>query len=271
MIQRGSVQLVCATLWKSHLLLIYSQLLLGVLTKPDRIPSGEAGNWLSFIRNEKEPLANGWYAVKQPGSQAIEKGITWTEAREQEDSFFATESGWCDLDLIYQKYLRTSNLVARLSEILSDLISKRYLSVVIFRSCVLYSLTDLHRLPEIHNELDKTIFETRERLNKLPKAPSSDPVNDICTLIYTFTTDLARHVEGVADKDGLLQAISPAYEKFRQAIRSTAPNFQPFEEKLKAKRHLSLPTFLLNEDDPSNAKDEDDLIYIDEVMERAHQ
>jgi hypothetical protein len=138
-----------------------------------------------------------------------------------------------------------------------------------------YSLTDLRRLPEIQNELDKTIYETRERLNKLPKAPSSDPVNDICTLIYTFTTDLARHVEGVADKDGLLQAIRPAHEKFRQAIRSTAPNFQPFEEKQKAKRRLTLPSFLLNEevDDTtgSDTKDENDPIYIDEVMERAYQ
>lgn len=136
-----------------------------------------------------------------------------------------------------------------------------------------YSLTDLRRLPEIHNELDKTIYETRERLKKLPKAPSSDPVNDICTLIYTFTTDLARHVEGVADKDGLLQAISPAHEKFRHAIRSTAPNFQPFEEKLKTKKRLSLPSFLLNEevDDASDTKDPNDAIYIDEVIERAHQ
>jgi hypothetical protein len=133
----------------------------------------------------------------------------------------------------------------------------------------------LLRLPEIHSELDKTISETRERLNKLPKAPSADPVNDICTLIYTFTTDLARHVEGVPDKDGLLQAIRPAHEKFRQAIRATAPNFQPFEEKQKAKKHLSLPSFLSNEevDDASGSEIKEEIgpIYIDEVMERAHQ
>jgi hypothetical protein len=127
-IQRENEQLVCTPLWKFsitvQLLIITTSL--GVLTKPDRIPSGETGNWLSFIRNEKEHLTNGWYAVKQPGSQAIEKGITWAEAREQEDRFFASESGWTDLDPIYHKYLRTSKLVARLSEILSDLISKRF-------------------------------------------------------------------------------------------------------------------------------------------------
>ena len=110
---------------------------IGVLTKPDRIPSGETGNWLTFIRNEKEQLTNGWYAVKQPGSQAIEKGITWAEAREQENIFFESESGWCDLDPIYHKYLRTSNLVSRLVEILSDLISKRFLSRLSYSDCML--------------------------------------------------------------------------------------------------------------------------------------
>lgn len=30
----------------------------GVLTKPDRIPDGEEGNWLPFLFNEKEPLEN---------------------------------------------------------------------------------------------------------------------------------------------------------------------------------------------------------------------
>ncbi|KAF8805202.1 hypothetical protein BYT27DRAFT_7258310 [Phlegmacium glaucopus] len=230
----------------------------GVLTKPDRIPAGEAENWLSFIRSERELLTNGWYAVKQPGSKAIESGITWEQAREEEDRFFATEPGWSDLDTIYQKYLRTTNLVARLSEILSDLISKR--------------------LPEIQKELDKSISETREHLNKLPKPPSSDPVNEICSMIYNFTSDLARHVEGVPEKDGLLQVIRPAQENFRKAIRATAPNFLPYEEKLKANRNLSLPTFLSNEEDQNESTDdavagpdENNPIYIDAVMERAHQ
>ena len=138
MIRRGSAQLVCASCGDFISCSITHNYLLGVLTKPDRIPSGETGNWLSFIRNEKEHLTNGWYAVKQPGSQAIERGITWEQAREQEDIFFATESGWCDLDPIYHKYLRTSNLVARLCEILSDLISKRFFSIVILGSMLIH-------------------------------------------------------------------------------------------------------------------------------------
>jgi len=42
--------------------------------------------------------------------------------------FFATTAPWCELDEGYQKYLRTANLIERLSLVLSDLISKRYVS-----------------------------------------------------------------------------------------------------------------------------------------------
>jgi hypothetical protein len=151
------------------------------------------------------------------------------------------------------------------------------------------------RLPEIHEELEKSIINTRGLLNDLPKAPSSDPLNEICTLIHSFTIDLGRHVEGVPNHDGLLQTIRPLQEKFRKAIRMTAPNFRPFESALKETRHLSRASFLANEESEDNAdeasdnEDEDNAgslvnktnkptvlaksrkIYIDEVMEKAQQ
>jgi Dynamin central region len=98
---------------------------LGVLTKPDRIPTGEESNWLPFIRNEKETLEHNWFCVKQPSSNDLKQNLTWADARRREDEFFSMTSPWCELDSIYQKYLRTSNLVERLSSLLSDLISKR--------------------------------------------------------------------------------------------------------------------------------------------------
>jgi hypothetical protein len=98
----------------------------GVLTKPDRIPLGEEDRWLRFIRNEYETLENGWYCVKQPGS--ISLGISWAEARAQENEYFSMTAPWSALDAMYQNYLRTSNLTERLSIILSELISKRWVS-----------------------------------------------------------------------------------------------------------------------------------------------
>ena len=96
-----------------------------MLTKPDRIPAGEEANWVAFIRNEKETLENNWYCVKQPSSSDLKQGITWAQARQGERDFFAMTPAWSELDAVYQKYLKTSNLVDRLSSILSDLISRR--------------------------------------------------------------------------------------------------------------------------------------------------
>ena len=112
-------------------------------------------------------------------------------------------------------------------------------------------------------------------------------------MIHSFTVDLARHIEGVPDHDGLLQVIRPAQEKFRKSIRMTAPNFRPFESHLKKQRHLSRALFLANEEgedeagEASDNEDEDQLdsgfvakklkpkvsrkIYIDEVMEKAQE
>lgn len=170
--------------------------------------------------------------------------------------------------------------------------------------CLTISIT---RLPEIHEELEKSIINTRRLLSTLPKAPSSDPLNEICTLIHSFTIDLGRHVEGVPNHDGLLQTIRPLQEKFRKSIRMTAPNFRPFESSLKEKRHLGRASFLANEefednigeasDSEEDVSEEDDSedegnvgipvkktnksparvlaisrkIYTDEVMEKAQQ
>ncbi|KAF5374338.1 hypothetical protein D9758_004674 [Tetrapyrgos nigripes] len=229
----------------------------GVLTKPDRIPSGDELSWVRFLKNEVPgyTLNNNWYCVKQPGTTELRNGITWEQARANENNFFSMTPPWS------------------LSSILSDLISKR--------------------LPEIYTELDVSMKKTRAELEKLPKAPSRDPRNEITTLLFDFTKDLSSHLEGVPDSDGLLQRIRPAQEDFRRNIRKSAPNFKPFEKKDGKSYRLRQFPFLENEneaDDDGDADDENadglqastdtesedympdkNAIYIDEVLKRAHE
>ncbi len=108
----------------------------GVLTKPDRIPTGEEQNWLGFIRNEKEPLENNWFCVKQPSSNDLKQNWTWMQARQKEAEFFSGTSPWNELETVYARYLRTENLVTRLSQVLSDLIGKRYVACPDMNVCV---------------------------------------------------------------------------------------------------------------------------------------
>ncbi|KAF9222329.1 hypothetical protein BS17DRAFT_881158 [Gyrodon lividus] len=208
----------------------------GVLTKPDRIPTGDEPSWLKIIRNETEPLANNWYCVKQPSSQMLTKGITWAEARRHEDEFFTITQPWCSLELQYQKFLRTSNLTERLSMILSELIAKR--------------------LPEIQEELMNALQDTEAKLRELPRAPSSDPVGEVLHVLRNFTRDLSRRLEGTPDERGLLQTIRPHQEVFKRAIRETAPNFAPWEKK-KADRKLPKAKFLANEEGDDKGLDSD--------------
>ncbi|KAF7308050.1 hypothetical protein MKEN_01167300 [Mycena kentingensis (nom. inval.)] len=188
----------------------------GVLTKPDRIPAGEEENWIPLIRNEQETLKNNWFCVRQPGTADLKHGMSWAEARERENDFFSLTAPWSKLDAVYQKYLRTPNLVDRLSTILSELISKR--------------------LPEIHVELDRSIQQTYQSLQNLPRPPSSDPVAEVAAMLSGFVQDLKAMVEGIPVADGLIQNIRPAQERFRRAIQMTAPNFSPLERSRIGKR-----------------------------------
>lgn len=106
-------------------------------------------------------------------------------------------------------------------------------------------------------------------------------------MLHGFATDLARRVEGVPDENGLLlQCIRPAQEKFRRSLRVTAPDFRPFERRYGQTKQLPSASFLSHEEgheeighDDSDDSDDAELvasapkgpIYIDEVMERAHQ
>ncbi|KAL0945228.1 hypothetical protein HGRIS_000741 [Hohenbuehelia grisea] len=227
---------------------------IGVLTKPDRIDTGEEEDWLQFIRNEREPLDNGWFCVKQPSSQDIKQGVTYELARERENEFFLATAPWCNLDPILQTHLRTPNLVERASSVLSDLISKR--------------------LPEIQNEIQSALQLTEQQIGALPKEPSTDPLNEIMDLLTNFCKDLTDHIDGTPDENGLVQEIRPKQEEFQQKIRRTAPDFKPYEQAKAAGRSSTLkcPDFLLNEPDGGEVEDQNLApIYIDQVYQRAQK
>lgn len=93
--------------------------------------------------------------------------------------------------------------------------------------------------------------------------------------------DLARHIDGVPDEDGLLQTIRPAQERFRRAIRATAPAFLPFEKRYAGKKSLEMAVFLSSEEGGEEIPEEPvsfgslaespagGEIYVDEVLARA--
>ena len=104
----------------------------GVLTKPDRIPPGEESIWISKIQSGgKDAGGIEYYSVKNPESQEIRNGITYEQAREKEAEFFSTKTPWSSLEWLYKRRLGTDKLTRRLGQVLSDLISKRYVCITL--------------------------------------------------------------------------------------------------------------------------------------------
>ena len=87
------------------------------------------------------------------------------------------------------------------------------------------------RLPDLQVELKKLYRNTEQDLQLLPKPPSQNPCQDVLNLISNFTLDLSKHLEGIPDEEGLLQAIKRQQKYFRTAIRATPPNFRPYERR----------------------------------------
>lgn len=137
------------------------------------------------------------------------------------------------------------------------------------------------RMPRIQDELDRSIASTRESLSHLPPQPTSDPRSEILLLLHKFTQDLALQIEGVPDSVesvadlGLVQAIRPEQEKFKRAIRETAPNFWPFEKPMGGDKQLPAAEFLRSEEGGDVVGDvfrclfAPQKIYINEVFEKA--
>ena len=198
--------------------------------------------------------------------------IDWAEARHHENEFFDTTQPWCSLDSYYQSFLRTSNLTNLLSTILAELIAKRceaFTLSVFFIVCLVADGICVHRLPKIQNELYQAMQQTEESLRALPKEPSHDPVGEVLRVLGDFQKELSERLEGTPDEDGLLQTIRPHTMVFRREIRSTAPDFVPWERK-EDSNDLPEVTFLSSEEEEG---DEDDIapipIYIEDVMQRA--
>ncbi|KAG6329455.1 hypothetical protein ID866_9634 [Astraeus odoratus] len=201
----------------------------GVLTKPDRIPWGEEASWVRLIRNEREPLVNNWFCVKQPSSHTLSLGIKWGEARHQEEEFFNRTQPWRSLDPLHKAFLGTGNLTERLSLILAELIAKR--------------------LPEIQAELYNTIQQTERELSQLPQGPSDNPVGEMLRALDDFKKEFLERVEGTPEEDGILQCVRPHAATFRRQIRATAPNFVPWEFGVANRYTLPAFTFLSNEEE----------------------
>jgi len=65
-------------------------------------------------------------ATKQPSQQELDNGITYAQARANEEYFFDNAEPWTALNPVHQKRLGTKTLTAYLSDQLWRIISRQY-------------------------------------------------------------------------------------------------------------------------------------------------
>ncbi|KAG8994201.1 hypothetical protein FRB90_000509 [Tulasnella sp. 427] len=190
----------------------------GVLTKPDRIEPGNEQRWIKILRGESNQLENGWFAVKQPDFQQLERGITWESARIGEKEFFSANQPWNALDEKHRNRIGTTALADHLGQLLSDLASTK--------------------LPAILATISRLLDDVISELKEYPAPTSDDPKREIIMHLRNFSKDVAKHVEGLPPScmddpedpypAGLVYNINKRYGSFRRQVHRTAPQFRPW-------------------------------------------
>jgi GTP-binding protein EngB required for normal cell division len=144
---------------------------LGVLTKPDRRPSGESfEQWQQILQGKKFKLGHGYYVIRNNPDPAV----SHEQAREEEDLFFS-QTLWKDELAILQDRFGIKNLQTALSELLKDQI--------------------LGSLPSIVEEIDKRAKEIEDELQRLPNPPTED----VQRILWAKTSALERKFDEIID------------------------------------------------------------------------
>ncbi|KAI0650980.1 P-loop containing nucleoside triphosphate hydrolase protein [Trametes meyenii] len=192
----------------------------GVLTKPDTIPAGSTKRrqmWLDVIegRNEEHALQQGYFCTRQPDDDQRLARISPSEARVAETAFFRITEPW-SASVCPHRY-GTQNLVKSISELLTRIISDS--------------------LPQLIEEVTAQLAATNKQLDTLPPLVTTEPSAFVLDIVTRFQNDVVELTEGSPRRTVLVQKNRETYEKFKLAIRGTAPAFVPYEKAKKGEKY----------------------------------
>lgn len=104
-------------------------------------------------------------------------------------------------------------------------------------SVVKYLVTN--RLPTLRLETEKQLDQCIRRLAELPSVVTSEPSSYVLDLVTSFCRTVEKNVHGDPESSDLVQADRKTYDRFKHAIRSSAPEFLPFANKTELPSVLS--------------------------------
>ncbi|PWY64084.1 dynamin family protein [Aspergillus eucalypticola CBS 122712] len=162
---------------------------MGVLTKPDRIQTGESyAQWIEILEGDKFSLGHGYFVH--------------SVAREEEEAFFAGEPWATDLALYRDKF-GTRNLQATLSSLLLEQI----------QGC----------LPDFIEKINAKAERIEAELRTLPDPPSANVPYIICGKLNQLKEQIRAHIDGGSATYPMQKIWSHIAMDFKRALITTRP------------------------------------------------
>lgn len=175
---------------------------LGVLTKPDRVQTGESHReWLQILRGDKFSVGHGYFVVRNNPDPLVEHA----QAREEEAEFFS--GGLWAEDLVeFKERFGTLLLQTSLSKLLLDQIKGS--------------------LPVIMEQLQQRSKSVQEELGKLPDPPSTNLPYLMGQKLTDFNRLLTLQIDGGSSEYPLQKDWSRVAADFQKALMASRPTMR---------------------------------------------
>ena len=135
-----------------------------------------------------------------------------------ENDFFSSKAPWCDLEGVYQKYLRTGNLVERLSSVLSDLITKRFVCFLLFNNSLNSAFLDCLKFKMNSNDLSLPLANSSDNCHVHPLPTLAAKFRPSCTRSLVTSSDTLKvSLTTITRHSGLVSGSSKPFVLLRTA------------------------------------------------------
>ncbi|CAG8571670.1 7429_t:CDS:2, partial [Paraglomus occultum] len=175
-----------------------------VLTKPDRIEEKTHGKWLPKLENLSGP---DYFVVMNPDQAKLINGVTFIQAREEEEHWFANTQPWCSST--FKDKLGVKRLRTKLEKLLIEKIREN--------------------IPKITDEINKRLIEANGKLNELPPPPANAQF-EINRVTNMCESKLRHKLENTGtdlndENDSLWEKIRRRLNEYNMAIENERPAF----------------------------------------------
>jgi hypothetical protein len=145
------------------------------MTKPDRIDNDSRYvDIKKALDGKQDRLGHGYFVVKQPSQDEIDRGITHREAREAEERFFDEEQPWAGDLAAHRERFGTWNLQVTLSRLLAGLSTQA--------------------LPKIWKQISDQLAAVESQLAEIPEPPTHNAIGKVHEALRDFTENLKKEL-----------------------------------------------------------------------------